>query len=178
MEQHHMKSGSADIYFIKEQNIIIGVRKQYFRKPLEKLRRETTALMRLPSNHFPKVLSIIEHEHSFTMNYCGPQLTTQNLPSNWREQVKDIIETIESIDIVNGDIDLKNLVVNDGIIVLLDFGNIRMKGEEFFKKHDYETYKTKQHHKLYLICNALAKQQNAEHTLRKYNKEITQFYSK
>lgn len=179
MEYHHMKSGSADVYFIKENNQITKVRKAYFRKPAEKLMRETWALLQLhSSSHFPTVLSIDKPTHSFVMNYCGPALKQNNLPTDWEDQIEEIKKEMEEKNIVNGDIDLKNLVINDDKIVLLDFGNIRMKGEEFFQKNDFEIYKTKQHHKLFIICNALAKKQNAEQILRNYNKEITHFYSK
>ena len=177
MEKHFMKSGSANIYFVYQDKDITKVRKTYFRKPKEKLDREVNALTKLEHNdHFPKIVSIMPDIFSFYMTYCGPRLTQDNLPVDWREQVETILLSMEKQNIVNGDIDIKNLTVLDGKIYLLDFGNIRLKGEDFFKKHDYETYKLKQHHKLFLICDAFDNNQPVEQILKNYNNKVSHYF--
>ena len=181
-EEHFMRSGSANVFFCYENTTIKAVKKVFFRKPQEKLERETRALSLLQkssgADYFPKIIKVISKENTFYMEYCGEQLTKINLPHNWIHQVNIIISSMESMNIVNGDIDIKNLVVKNNRLYLLDFGNIRFKEDLFFEKHDYDTYKTKQHHKLQLICQALSDNKNVDNILRIYNREISNYYNK
>ena len=94
------------------------------------------------------------------MTYCGDRITKNNIPDNWKIQVRDIIKFINETSIVHGDINPRNICIYKNIIYLIDFGNIRFYKDDFFILKDFTKYREKQHRKLYNICVAISKNEN------------------
>jgi len=90
---------------------------------------ETMALKKLTSSHFPKVISDT-HEREIIMDYCGVPLTKENMPSNYKLQIKEILAELRKNDIVHRDIRPGNLLVKDSVIKLIDFGWAAQHGHE------------------------------------------------
>lgn len=160
MEQFLVKSGSSFVYKINENNTMI-IKKKIYRKKKEKFEREVNALNLFQYyNHFPKIIKIDKKEHTIYMTYCGNNITYNNIPKSWKNQVIKIIEYIQLTDIVHGDINPGNICVLNNTIFLIDFGNIRIKGEPFFETNNFNTYRRKQHSKLYKICESISQNKN------------------
>ena len=160
MEQFLIKSGSSYVYKIIKNNTII-IKKIIYRKKKEKFEKETMALNLFNNyNHFPKIIKTDKKNYTIYMTYCGNTITYQNIPKSWKSQVCKIIQYIELTDIVHGDINPGNICIIDDTIFLIDFGNIRIKGEPFFQTNNFITYRTKQHSKLFNICKAISKNKN------------------
>ncbi len=160
MEQFLVKSGSSFVYKINENNTMI-IKKKIYRKKKEKFEREVNALNLFQYyNHFPKIIKIDKKEHTIYITYCGNNITYNNIPKSWKNQVIKIIEYIQLTDIVHGDINPGNICVLNNTIFLIDFGNIRIKGEPFFETNNFNTYRRKQHSKLYKICESISQNKN------------------
>ena len=87
MEQFLVKSGSSFVYKINENNTII-IKKKIYRKKKEKFEREVNALNLFQYyNHFPKIIKIDKKEHTIYMTYCGNNITYNNIPKSWKNQV-------------------------------------------------------------------------------------------
>lgn len=120
------------------QNGIVS--KQYF-TPFQKYtprnieihwRNEIKALKLLKGKkHFPQLISVDEANRIIYMSYCGDPLTSENLPRDWEKQCNKIEETLYSFDIYLQDLTgkdnpypphIKNVLVKDGTIHIIDFG--------------------------------------------------------
>jgi len=91
--------------------------------------------------HFPKVIS--RDGDSIRIEHCGEPLTATNLPTDWKEQLAEILEALTLFGVVHRDIRLDNLMVRDNIIKLLDFGWARLKDEVDGKHPDLLGYPNK-----------------------------------
>lgn len=160
MEQFFVKSGSSFVYKIIENNTTT-IKKKIYRKKKEKFEREVNALNLFQNyNHFPKIIKTNKKESTIYMTYCGNSITYNNIPKSWKNQVVKIIDYIQQTDIVHGDINPGNICVLNDTIYLIDFGNIRIKGESFFQNNNFDIYRTKQHSKLYKICEYISQNKN------------------
>lgn len=148
-KEFHIKSGSSNVYYLKENNQIKYVLKELYRKPKEKFIKETYCLDTLKKyKYFPKIIYRNENENYFVMNYCGNHINKKELPNNWLEQINEIKKILYDNDIAHGDINPKNICIHNDTIILIDFGNIRFKKDNFFKNNSYEEYVKMQHSKL------------------------------
>lgn len=64
------------------------------------------------------------------MSYCGESITEKNIPSNWKEQLRIIIKTLNDNNIYHNDMWQYNFVVKNNIIHLIDFGYSK-KNEDY-----------------------------------------------
>lgn len=120
------KIGMVSIVNInREEN---SVRKAYLKDERKEVLKnhwdkEVEALVLLKGEkHFPQVLNIDEIGKVIKMTYCGESLTKENLPKNWEDQCDEITSILEGKKIFHADIYLKNILVKDGMIYLIDFG--------------------------------------------------------
>lgn len=116
------------------------VAKHYF-TPFEKYaprnikwhwKNEIKALRKLKGKkHFPQLISEDHNNKIIYMSYCGELLTKTNLPKNWEKQCAAIEETLYKCDIYPQDLTgkdnpvpphIKNVLVKDKIIYMVDFG--------------------------------------------------------
>ena len=73
--------------------------------------------------HVPKLLYVDYDTHTFYMEYGGNKLTSSNIPSDWKDQIVEIITGLRERGINHNDIkDAELLVKDDGSIMLIDYG--------------------------------------------------------
>ena len=65
------------------------------------------------------------------MSYCGNRIKKTDIPNNWKEQLSEILSTLEKNKIYNNDMWYQNYLIKDGIIHLVDFGWATMDNEEY-----------------------------------------------
>ena len=71
---------------------------------------------------FPKLLYYDKTKRYTITNYCGESITKENLPDNWKMQLKKIIIILKKKKIYHNDMILDNFLVKDNAIILIDFG--------------------------------------------------------
>jgi hypothetical protein len=78
--------------------------------------------------HFPLILSIDIPQRVIYTTYNGLPLKRKNqVPKNWKKQMSDICDTLESINIFHNDIRKRNILVQGKQLYLIDFGYAKKK---------------------------------------------------
>lgn len=95
-------------------------RGQHHYDPVFLLHREASFLRRLDGGHFPRLLD--EGDDWFTMTHCGSDLSKNNIPNGWRNQIEEIVAALDEARIIHRDIKPGNVMVLDGRLQLIDFG--------------------------------------------------------
>ena len=94
--------------------------------------RESYCLKKVKNQkHFPNILCIDKEYKQFYINYCGVYLTKDNVPSNWKKQIQEIISTLEKLNICHNDMWSNNFLVKNDEIYLIDFGWSSMYNEKY-----------------------------------------------
>lgn len=83
------------------------------------IENERRILSKLDNIHFPKVYDV---NGEFAVEDCGDLLTVNNLPSDWKEQLVQIVFELKNAEVQHRDIKPDNLMVKNNIIKLIDFG--------------------------------------------------------
>lgn len=95
---------------------------------------EMKMLSLLDSKHFPKVYGlsngILEIEN------CGVPIL-ENVPTDYEEQLSEILFDLEAANIEHRDIRIDNLMVKDGVVKLIDFGWAVKRGDVEEKEPPY-----------------------------------------
>ena len=90
---------------------------------LSQMEREINSLLILyKKKHFPVILAINREKKYIIMSYCGLPLENNNIPINWKDQMLEIIKTMKTCNISNNDVHRGNLLLNNNLITLVDFG--------------------------------------------------------
>jgi predicted Ser/Thr protein kinase len=101
---------------------------RYFLKKIirscSKFTKEFSILERLKKydDHFPKLVTYTEN-YIVTEFIHGERLTKKNAPANLYEQADRLLTILENEHINHNDIQLKQIIISDGNVVLTDFGN-------------------------------------------------------
>lgn len=72
--------------------------------------------------HFPILLSVDFDKNIIYLNNCGETVDNENIPKNWKEQIKEIIKTLKNSNVKNNDMWINNFLIKNDIINLIDFG--------------------------------------------------------
>lgn len=91
------------------------------------LENEYRILSHATSKHFPKVYCYKDGQ--LEMEHCGEPLEG-NIPTDWNEQLSEILSDLKTNNILHRDIRLDNLTVKNGLIYLIDFGWAKLINEE------------------------------------------------
>jgi hypothetical protein len=84
------------------------------------IENEKRILKELDSIHFPKVFGLEGDE--LGVEDCGDLLTVENIPSDWKSQLAQIVFELKDFGVQHRDIKPDNLMVKNGVIKLIDFG--------------------------------------------------------
>jgi len=116
-EHHYSKSVELlDNYIVKKtlKYNFLGV--QLFKN-------ELNALFKLSNYpHFPKLIAYDPKHLIIYMSYCGVQISRYNLPTNWKEQIREIHCVLEKQNVNSNDMLLRNTCILDNQIYIIDFG--------------------------------------------------------
>ena len=70
-------------------------------------------------SHTPNVISC--NENTLILSYAGEPLNSNNLPENWKTQIKTILDKLKDINCSHNDIKPNDLLVLNEKIMLIDF---------------------------------------------------------
>ena len=105
------------------------IKKQISYNSYNLVRNEYEVLAKGHSVHFPEVYSYDDGIKQIEIEDCGVLLTEQ-LPENWKEQLVQILNDLNTNGIIHRDIKLDNLMVKNGIVKLIDFGWAKFEQDE------------------------------------------------
>lgn len=86
----------------------------------------------------PGYISSDKRLKSVTMSYAGEYLTKQNMPKDYEEQIKNIIDVLKQYNCSHNDIKPSELLILDDRIKLIDFGWSTKIGEPISKRWPLE----------------------------------------
>lgn len=90
------------------------------------IENERRILSQLDNIHFPKVYDV---DGELAVEDCGDLLTVENLPSDWKSQLVQIVFELKEAKVQHRDVKPDNLMIKDGVIKLIDFGWSRMMSD-------------------------------------------------
>lgn len=106
----------------------------YFKKFPKMFDREVYWLEKLSNSGVtPIYISSNKRCNSVTMEYAGEYLTKQNMPKNYEEQTKNIIDVLKQYQCSHNDIKPSELLILDERIRLIDFSWSTKIGEPISK---------------------------------------------
>lgn len=73
--------------------------------------------------HFPKLVGYDERKYEIYMEHCGERISHKNAPSDWKEQLYEILKILKRYKISHNSSAINNTVVGDGLIYFIDFGH-------------------------------------------------------
>lgn len=69
--------------------------------------------------HFPVILST--KDNSLIMSYCGTKINNHNIPSDWKIQINEIINSLNSANIRKNNMWKNNFLVHNSILYIINF---------------------------------------------------------
>lgn len=133
-----MANNTAKIYFLDKKFELTTIDKAvYVKKVIKKNKRqydfvnkEVKWLKKLES--FDRTPNIISFDDiSITMTFKGFPINNKNIPSDWKGQVKYIVDNLIKYEVSHNDIQAGEILVLNGKINLIDFQHATNTREEF-----------------------------------------------
>ena len=129
-------NATSKIKIDKDRNLVTKTfHSDFFKEFLGMYDREEHWLKKLSNSGItPKYISSNERCKSVTMEYAGEYLTKQNMPKDYEEQIKNIIDFLTQYQCSHNDIKPSELLILDDRIKLIDFGWSTKIGEPIPKR--------------------------------------------
>lgn len=132
-------NATSKIEIDKDRNLVIKTfscgHTNFFKKFPKMFDREVYWLKKLSNSKItPKYISSNRRCNSVTMEYAGDYLTNQNMPKDYEEQIKNIIDVLTQYQCSHNDIKPSELLILDDRIKLIDFGWSTKIGEPISKR--------------------------------------------
>jgi len=112
----YLKGATATVE--KKDGKVVKKQTNYMDRDL--MANEARILRALKAPYFPEIYEAGDKQ--ITIEDCGEELTVDNLPEKWKEQLVEIVKILRNCNVEHRDIQPNNLMVKDGIIKLIDFG--------------------------------------------------------
>ena len=80
---------------------------------------------------FPQLLCVDAEKKHIYMTYSGNELTIENIPKDWKKQLRECIEILKSKMIFHNDMIITNLLVYNNVLNVIDFGFSTYNNDEF-----------------------------------------------
>ena len=122
---------TSNIYKIKNNDVIIKVYNEKLRWTMDShdimvdiFNKELLILKKLKGiPNVPQLIDYDENKHTLKMSYLGISLWDKFvLPEDWKKQLYDIFHNLTNNNILYPEFNLKNIVILDGKISLIDYG--------------------------------------------------------
>jgi len=112
--------GESIKYDICNQLIVKKISRQSRSSSPANHEREIRILKALyKKTHFPVILST--KDNSLIMSYCGTKITKYNIPSDWKIQINEIINSLNSTNIRKNNMWKNNFLVQHSILYIINF---------------------------------------------------------
>jgi len=72
--------------------------------------------------HFPQLLCVDAKNKHIYMTYSGKELNIENTPNDWKQQIQECLEIFKITNIFHNDIFSPNILVDNNILNIIDFG--------------------------------------------------------
>ena len=82
------------------------------------------------SKYFPKPILFDDVARIITTQYCGTQLTIENIPTNFMSQVEELLNELDKYNCRHNDIKPSEILVHNNQLYLVDFGWAHITSEE------------------------------------------------
>jgi len=70
----------------------------------------------------PHFVQLLDHRKNWLLfEYGGEPVSPKNLPLNWKEQVAEIMQALDTVSCSHNDLLASNVLVKDGILIVIDF---------------------------------------------------------
>lgn len=120
--------GTSDIYQSHDKALILKKCRNFIKYGV--FEREIFWLKRLSGLDFiPKLISFDEVNKTIVTNYMGKRINRFNAPDNWREQIINVLNILNTFGYKNHDLKPTEVLVHNGKIAIVDFGSVSLNGD-------------------------------------------------
>ena len=88
--------------------------------------------------NFPKLINYNPKTLEIFMDYCGSHISKDNIPDDYLNQLKQIVNILDSNNVILEDIQYKNILIKDEIIKLIDFDTYKICRDKNMKMQNYK----------------------------------------
>ena len=122
------KGGSAEVFMLEDKDGNCIAQKVYKKKRINHMNvtfpTEVKIMKILSGNkHFPELLYYDKKNYTIYMTLCGNKLSHDNIPKDWKEQLKEILDILKKNNISHNSTSINNTCVKDGIMYFIDFAH-------------------------------------------------------